>query len=108
MASFEVSIALASIIYGFGFARLLHGVGYIFSKDKVFLTLKILWLYFFLQGITHFWGLTHNSELKNYNFNSFFLDALKASLYYFMCDKICPAYAEKIDSWEEHFINERS
>ena len=32
LASFEVSIALASIIYGFGFARLLHGVGYIFSK----------------------------------------------------------------------------
>ena len=108
MASFEVSIALASIIYGFGFARLLHGVGYIFSKDKVFLTLKILWLYFFLQGITHFWGLTHNSELENYNFNLFFLDALKASLYYFMCDKVCPANAEKIDSWEEHFINERS
>ena len=108
MASFEVSIALASIIYGFGFARLLHGVGYIFSKDKVFLTLKIIWLYFFLQGITHFWGLTHNSELENYNFNLFFLDALKASLYYFMCDKVCPANAEKIDSWEEHFINERS
>ena len=25
-----------------------------------------------------------------------------------MCDKVCPANAEKIDSWEEHFINERS
>ena len=25
-----------------------------------------------------------------------------------MCDKICPENAEKIDSWEEHFINERS
>ena len=108
MASFEVSIALASIIYGFGLSRLLHGVGYIFSKDKVFLTLKILWLYFFLQGITHFWCLIHNSELENYNFNLFFLDALKASLYYFICDKICPANTEKIDSWEEHFINERS
>ena len=33
MVSFEVSIALASIIYGFGFARILHGVGYVFSKD---------------------------------------------------------------------------
>ena len=54
MVSFEVSIALASIIYGFGFARILHGVGYVFSKDKGYLTLKILWLYLFLEGITHF------------------------------------------------------
>ena len=108
MASFEVSIALASIIYGFGFARLLHGVVYIFSKDRGYLTLKILWLYLFLQGITHFWGLTHNSELENYNFNLFFLDALKSSLFYFVCDKICPATAEKIDSWKEFFIKERS
>ena len=68
MASFEVSIALASIIYGFGFARLLHGVVYIFSKDRGYLTLKILWLFLFLEGITHFWGLTHNSEIENCNF----------------------------------------
>ena len=107
MTIFEYLVAYVAILAGLSAARLLHALPYVFKRDRFYWIHGVIFATAVLVGISNWWGFWSMKSVEQWNFLKFSRIILFFGIVFLLCDMVAPHYAEKIESWKEHFLKLR-
>ena len=107
MTIFEYLVAYVAILAGLSAARLLHALPYVFKRDRFYWIHGVIFATAVLVGISNWWGFWSMKSVEQWDFLKFTCIILFFGIVFLLCDMVAPHYAEKIESWKEHFLKIR-